>query len=402
MAPPHSPRVAVVLSHPTQYYSPWFRWLRAHTGLELRVFYLWDFGVTARPDPRFGKTIRWDVELLDGYEHEFLPNESAHPGAEHFFGFKNPGLTRRLAAWRPDAVLVFGYKWASHLRVIAWATLARVPILFRGDSHLIGRPPPGAAKRLALRLLFARFAGILCVGAANRDYFEAFGVPARRLFGAPHSVDAAHFDPGRPGTREAATAMRTQLGLAAGTRVVLFAGKFTPAKQPAELVEAFARVAPPDAALVLVGDGPELPRLQALSAAAGAGGARIILLPFANQSEMPARYLLADLFVLPSRGPYETWGLAVNEAMHLGVPCLVSTEVGCQRDLVTPGETGWVFDPGAPAALEGALRRALDDLGREEVRAALRAAVARRIAGYTYAATTAGLLNALESLGPRR
>jgi glycosyltransferase involved in cell wall biosynthesis len=114
---------------------------------------------------------------------------------------------------------------------------------------------------------------------------------------------------------------------------------------------------------------------------------------------MPARYLLADLFVLPSRGPYETWGLAVNEAMHLGVPCLVSDEVGCQRDLVTPGETGWVFDPDDPAALEAALRRALADLGQAEVRAALRAAIGRRIAGYTYAATTAGLLNALEHPG---
>jgi glycosyltransferase involved in cell wall biosynthesis len=66
---------------------------------------------------------------------------------------------------------------------------------------------------------------------------------------------------------------------------------------------------------------------------------------------MPARYLLADIFVLPSRGHYETWGLAVNEAMHLGVPCLVSDLVGCQRDLVTPGETGWVFSADDPEAL---------------------------------------------------
>jgi glycosyltransferase involved in cell wall biosynthesis len=53
---------------------------------------------------------------------------------------------------------------------------------------------------------------------------------------------------------------------------------------------------------------------------------------------MPARYLLADLFVLASRGLYETWGLAVNEAMHMGVPALVSDRVGCQRDLVRDKE----------------------------------------------------------------
>jgi glycosyltransferase involved in cell wall biosynthesis len=391
-------RLAVVLSHPTQYYSPWFRSLGSEPRLDLRVFYLWDFGVAERHDPRFGRTVRWDLDLLEGYEHEFLPNTAARPGAEHFFGFRNPGLRRRLAAWRPDAVLLFGYKWASHLQVVAWAAAAGIPLLFRGDSHLIGRPAPAGVKRLALRLLFSRFAAALCVGAANREYFRAFGMPAERLFFAPHSVNAAHFDPLRPETQEGAQALRRHLGLPPAARVLLFAGKFVPAKQPAELIAAFLRVGAPDLILVMVGDGAERPRLEALAAAAPAGphGPPVRFLPFANQSEMPARYLLADAFVLPSRGGYETWGLAVNEAMHLGVPCLVSTHVGCQRDLVSPGETGWVFDPAQPDGLAAALRAVAADLGQPERRAALRAAVLQRIGGYTYAATTAGLLNALE------
>jgi glycosyltransferase involved in cell wall biosynthesis len=116
---------------------------------------------------------------------------------------------------------------------------------------------------------------------------------------------------------------------------------------------------------------------------------------------MPARYRLADVFVLPSKGVYETWGLAVNEAMHMGVPCLVSDRVGCQADLVTEGETGWVFQVGEPDGLAQALGRALRDLGTPGRRAEIRAAVARRIAGYTYAQTTQGLLAALESLAGR-
>jgi hypothetical protein len=102
-------RLAVVLSHPTQYYSPWFRWLRGHTSVEFRVFYLWDFGVTLTHDPIFNRSLEWDVDLLSGYDHEFVPNLSANPGAEHFLGFNNPELTRRLARWRPGALLIFGY-----------------------------------------------------------------------------------------------------------------------------------------------------------------------------------------------------------------------------------------------------------------------------------------------------
>jgi glycosyltransferase involved in cell wall biosynthesis len=120
-------------------------------------------------------------------------------------------------------------------------------------------------------------------------------------------------------------------------------------------------------------------------------------LPFANQSEMPARYALADLFVLPSRGLYETWGLAVNEAMHLGVPCLVSDRVGCQRDLVTDGETGWVFPATDQAGLQAALARALAALNGDTT--ALRARITQRIAGYSYAAAAKGLQAAMTGIG---
>jgi hypothetical protein len=91
-------RLAIVLSHPVQYYSPWFRWLRAHTALEFRVFYLWEFGVTAQRDPQFGATFQWDVDLLAGYDSEFVPNVARDPGTHHFRGLDNPQLTARLAA----------------------------------------------------------------------------------------------------------------------------------------------------------------------------------------------------------------------------------------------------------------------------------------------------------------
>src|SRR3954471_24324980 len=102
-----APRLAIVLSHPTQYYSPWFRWIRAHTTLDFRVFYLWDFGVTEQHDRQFGAAFQWDVDLLSGYEHEFVPNVARDPGTHHFGGLRTPPLTARLATWRPTAILMF-------------------------------------------------------------------------------------------------------------------------------------------------------------------------------------------------------------------------------------------------------------------------------------------------------
>jgi len=391
-SPVETPRLAIVVSHPTQYYSPWFRWLAARGGLTLRVFYLWDAGVTNRLDEKFGRTFTWDVDLLSGYEHEFVPNQARRPGTEHFSGLHNPSLHRRLKAWNPSAILLFGYAYRTHLQLILNPP---APLIFRGDSHLIDQPHPRLIKRLILRQVYRRFAAVTYVGNANRDYFSAFGVPDERLHFVPHCVNAEHFT-STPEHRSAADELRRHLGLS-GKRVILFAGKLVPEKQPRELLEAFLAIADPDSALVITGDGVEKPAMLAL--AAQHPDRLVRFLPFANQSEMPVRYLLADLFVLPSRGLYETWGLAVNEAMHMGVPCLVSAHVGCQRDLVTDCETGWVFDPTDPLALPKALVRALAALSGDTGH--LRTQIAARIAGYTYPTAGEGLLRTVAAtVGP--
>ena len=382
-------RLAVILSHPVQYYSPWFRWLAGRSGLNLRVFYLWDSGVTPTRDRQFNRTFSWDVDLLSGYEHEFVPNTARAPGTHHFGGLHNPSLRQRLRAWAPDAILLFGYAYRTHLGLFLRPP---APLIFRGDSHLLGHPSPSWLKRIALRLLYSRCSAVTYVGSANLHYFQTFGVPASKLHFAPHCVDASRFT--RTSAIDAdAHRLRDELGLA-GKKIVLFAGKFLPDKQPLRLLESFIEIAPSDSALVFVGDGPQRPQLEAL--ASTRPNLAIRFLPFANQSEMPSRYAMADIFVLPSIGLYETWGLAVNEAMHAGVPCLVSDRVGCQQDLVTEGETGWVFSASDPDGLHRALARALAANAPDHTR--LRAGVALRIARYTYEQAGAGLLRALQSL----
>jgi glycosyltransferase involved in cell wall biosynthesis len=61
---------------------------------------------------------------------------------------------------------------------------------------------------------------------------------------------------------------------------------------------------------------------------------------------MPVVYQLCDVFVLPSTGPGESWGLAVNEAMAAGKPVIVSDKCGCAVDLVVNGKNGFTFIAG--------------------------------------------------------
>ena len=73
---------------------------------------------------------------------------------------------------------------------------------------------------------------------------------------------------------------------------------------------------------------------------------RIIFLGFQNQLEMPTLYRTCDLFILPSTGPGETWGLALNEAMAAGRPIISTFKTGGAIDLIDESHNGIIIAPG--------------------------------------------------------
>ena len=79
---------------------------------------------------------------------------------------------------------------------------------------------------------------------------------------------------------------------------------------------------------------------------------------------MPRTYAIADLFILPSYGYSETWGLAVNEAMCLSCPIIVSSHVGCSKDLVQEYQNGLIFEARNISDLTRCIKLAFSNLER--------------------------------------
>lgn len=392
-------RLAVVLSHPVQYYAPWFRQVRESDAVELRVFYLWNPEAGGAVDRGFGVPVKWDIPLLEGYESEFVPNLSADPGTHHFRGLVNPELAARIAAWNPEAVLFFGYAWQAHLGAIFSPALRDIPFLFRGDSHDLfpAAGPRSLLSRFVRRLAFRRFDAFLSVGRAHRAYLEGAGVPARKIFFAPHCIDNARFAGEHGEALRRATSWKEELGITENRPVALFVGKLEEKKRPQDLLEAFLARHPehdPDGpALLFVGNGKLEGGLR--ERAGDRIGRSVFFAPFQNQTEMPKVYATGDLLVLPSFGRGETWGLVVNEAMNLGTAALVSSHVGCAADLVIDGETGWTFEAGNTGDLQLRLADALSDPHRLGT---MGEAARDHIGNYSYEAATDGLLSAMRSL----
>ena len=152
------------------------------------------------------------------------------------------------------------------------------------------------------------------------------------------------------------TALRQRYEIPQEARVVLFVGKLIPRKRPLDLVQALARLNSEGKVIGLfVGEGPLREKILF------AGGSRVRITGFINQTEMPAHYALGDLLAMTSA--HDPHPLAITEAAALGVPAVISDRCGCYgpRDVLRVGENGFVYPCGDVQKLAARLTTLLTD-----------------------------------------
>ena len=370
-------RLIYLVSHPIQYQAPLLRRIADEPGIELEVLFETLVTSGAYHDAGFGREVDWDVPLTKGYVHHHIAGDDELP--------------RHLN--RADALWVHGWDSQLRRRALTMATELGLPTLMRGENTDIAMPDGDGLRSLAkghyLKTIFKRCSGFLCIGTENRRYYSSRGVAEECLFSMPYAVDNASFAEAAAAAAPGREHLRAELGLAPQRPVVMFAGKLLARKHPLTLLRAWQELpAEVQPYLLYVGDGEERPALEA--AIGNDQGVRF--LGFRNQTELPALYDLADIFVLASER--EPWGLAINEAMACGTAVVVSDQCGCAVDLVGP-ESGRVV----PAGDVGALSLVLNDmLSTPEKLTAMGEAAQTRISCWDFEADVAGLREALNAL----
>jgi len=379
----------VVATHPIQYQTPLYRYL-TERDLPVHVFFLCRRGYDGGHDVGFGRAVSWDIPLVEGFSHEFVPGVGRTP--ERFFGLLNPTLLSAIDGRRFSAVLVHGWRSLSMLSAIARARTARLPVFYRAESTSLSTSVRGKTAEALTWGMKNMVSACLSIGSLNDAFYSAVGVPPDRRFLVPYAVDNARFQAAAVAVPKAQA--RAALGISGAGPVVLFAGKLVAWKRPELLLRAFIAAAPRDAQLLYAGTGKMLEELRAEAESYAPG--RVHFAGFLNQSEIPTAYRAADLLVMPS--DHEPWGLVVNEAMNFEVPAIVSTQVGCGPDLVSPGVTGEVFNAGNEEHLSSMLAPLLHDPGRLGVMGKQARA---RIDEWSFKECEAGLRRALEKVGVR-
>jgi glycosyltransferase involved in cell wall biosynthesis len=358
-------KLAYLVSHPIQYQAPLLRRIAQEPDIDLTVFFGSDFSVRGYEDKGFGVGVKWDVPLLDGYRHEFLPvlRDDSNPGTLSPLSY---GILSRLRGRKKEApfdvLWVHGYSSLNTLQAMLAAKSLGIPVLVRAEPWLGDRDRSGprlAAKRPLFKLLRGLVDAALPIGTLNAQYWRHYMGENFPLFRMPYAVDNDYFQSRSKEARGGRDALREELKLAPSRPVILFASKLQSRKHCSDLVAAYKNLLADEPRLqpylVIVGDGEERAALERQVSESALEGVRFC--GFRNQSELPRFFDLATVFVLPSR--HEPWGLIVNEVMNAGRAVIVSDEVGCQPDLIEDGVEGCVFPAGDVAGLTDALRRVL-------------------------------------------
>jgi N-acetyl-alpha-D-glucosaminyl L-malate synthase BshA len=144
-----------------------------------------------------------------------------------------------------------------------------------------------------------------------------------------------------------------------GEKILMHASNFRPVKRIADVVRIFARVRERiPAKLVLIGDGPERLFIQQLVRELKLNADVQFM---GEQDQLEALFLCADLFLLPSE--QESFGLTALEAMNCGVP-VIATAIGGLPEVITHGETGYLFPVGDVADMAASAVALLTDPAR--------------------------------------
>ena len=259
---------------------------------------------------------------------------------------------RIVQRYRPD-VLEVGDAGPCALAALHVRRRLQVPLIgfYHSDLHaLVGQrfgPRAAALVGKYLRHVYSQFDLVLAPSRLMVQRLNQLGVTG--VVHQPLGVDTGIFTPARrdPGLRE-------RLGLPAGTRLLVYAGRFTPQKKLGVLIEAVRRLGHPYH-LLLIGGGGALPALP-----------NSTILPFERDPGRLAR-LLASCDLLTHPGDGETFGLIALEAMACGLPVLGTG--GGVAELIDPG-TGLVVRPDSAASLSDGIAALFDtDMARLGVNA---------------------------------
>ncbi len=290
--------------------------------------------------PRTQEAIATSGQLTSA---RFVRAQNMHLFSGKTYSCIQRGFLHWLEAWQPQVLIVEANpRYLSTPIAIQWMHHRQLPVIGWG----LGAPKTGRAESLIRREFLHNLDAIIAYSQSGAEQYVAAGFNPGCVFVAPNAVSPRPTQP----------ISQRPLEYKNGKPSILFLGRLQERKRVELLLQACGKIpAPLQPHLVIVGDGPDCARLQAIAGrvypTAQFPGAK-------HGQELEPFFADADLFVLPGTG-----GLAVQQAMAHALPVLVGEADGTQSNLVRPGN-GWILANPSIEGLTEQLTSALSDIPR--------------------------------------
>jgi glycosyltransferase involved in cell wall biosynthesis len=191
-----------------------------------------------------------------------------------------------------------------------------------------------------LRFVYRRCDALIAYSSKAADYLRHVGVKDEKIFKSVQAV----FDIQKSPHKEVQQTNKDII-------TILSIAYLEDRKGIDNLIIAFKTLSNANTKLVIAGDGEIRQKLEAMAS----GNENIVFAGYVDGVEKRDLYEAADIFVLPSH--FETWGLVVNEAMHYGLPVIITNAMG-STDLIDGN--GIIIPAGDTDALVQALKKLVE------------------------------------------
>ncbi len=313
---------------------------------------------------------QWEIEQAPFPVH-VLPGLHLRPWGVDVSMHLNYGVGKLLRDLNPDVVVNAGFALAN-IAAFCYCRRHRKPFIHWAHLSLHDGAQTSFLRRRIRHWLIGQCAGAIGESSHARDAFIHYGADKARILVATMPLDVT-------GLHSQILSLRhTVEHLALHARftkpVLLSIGQIIPRKGYQELFAIYERLimTHPQTSLLIVGDGPDRPRLEAMTRQRGWN--QVHFVGFIQARDLPRYFAVSDAFIFHTL--YDPFGLVLSEAMAAEVPVVSSIHAMATHDLVEEGITGFRIDP-REAELSAQTLRHLFDMSAEQRARLVRAAYQR-------------------------
>ena len=347
-------RLGVVFTHPTQHHGPLWRKLSEQPGLSLKVLYLSSEN-QGSGDTFLGKSAQaWDVDLLSGYDYEYLKDLSGKVPTKRVKSVISPGLINQLTPKKFDAIFMQSFVNYSYRLTALLCKLRGIPLIMQNDASMMSDARYGRQRLILMSVLYPWMNNLadywLSCGDHNEIHLRHYGVADEKIARGCHPIDGDRFTQTIAAQPEELQQIRQELAWDENTILYGFMGKYIERKNPFEFIDAIAQAHQRDPRVrgVMFGGGD---LESAIDKRIADLNGEVINYGFVNQSKIPLYFAALDVFVVSSW--IDPHPLVVSEAMASGTPPILSDRCGNwgYSDTVRHRDNGLVYPCGNPSAL---------------------------------------------------